>query len=92
VRPAARLLILASAIACAAAAPAAEPLRRAGLWDQQLTIDDGSYAIPLSQMCIDAKTAPRLTIVGAQMDRSQCETYALAPRAEGGWSFRSSAS
>lgn len=66
-----------------------EPHRRAGLWRQQSTLDDGSYPIPVSEMCIDAATEPRLTLVGAQMDRAQCSRYTLEKVADGDWSFRS---
>ena len=53
-------------LGCAAAADDA-PHRQFGRWEQQLTLDDGSYAIPVSQMCIDAKTEPRLTLAGAAL-------------------------
>ena len=66
-----------------------EPRRRSGLWQMQLTLDDGSYTIPASEMCIDAKTEARLTLVGAQMDRARCSSYRLAKRADGSWSFYS---
>jgi hypothetical protein len=65
------------------------PQRQFGLWQQTLTLDDGSYVIPPSQMCIDAKTEPRLTLVGAQMDRAQCSEYHMARQPGGKWSFHS---
>ena len=40
-------------------------------------------------MCIDAKTEPRLTLVGAQMDRAQCSAYRIEKTKDGGWSFYS---
>lgn len=74
-----------------AAAPAdnSQPHRRFGLWEQHLTLDDGTYAIPTSRMCIDAAAEPRLTLVGAQMDRAQCGAYRFGRGARGDWSFYS---
>ncbi|HEY5047097.1 MAG TPA: DUF3617 family protein [Rhizomicrobium sp.] len=65
------------------------PHRRSGLWEQRLTLDDGSYAIPVSKMCIDGATEPRLALAGAQMDRAECQTYRLDKRENGDWSFDS---
>ena len=93
--PSLRLPLAAIAAACAAAslggahrAPPDPGLRRVGLWEQHVTIDDGAYAIPASQICLDAATAQKLTVVGAQMDRALCRAYALTRRGPGRWSFR----
>ncbi|HZK98397.1 MAG TPA: DUF3617 family protein [Caulobacteraceae bacterium] len=73
-----------------AAVSASGPLhRKAGLWEQHLKIDDGSYPIPVATMCIDAKAEERLTLVGAQMDRRQCSSYQMTGRGDGSWSFLS---
>ncbi len=80
---------LASLALCCAVAADGAPHRQFGRWEQQLTLDDGSYAIPVSQMCVDAKTEPRLTLVGAQMDRAQCTAYRIEKKVGGGWSFYS---
>lgn len=65
------------------------PSRKPGLWQIQLTIDDGSYAIPASQMCIDASAEKRLTLAGAQMDRKACSTYLVSRQRDGTWVIHS---
>ncbi|MDR3526126.1 MAG: hypothetical protein P4L57_02530 [Rhizomicrobium sp.] len=87
-----RILGLGAAVAGLLASSAAAddfPGRQFGLWQQTLTLDDGRYVIPPSQMCIDAKTEPRLTLVGAQMDRGHCSEYHMVQQADGRWSFHS---
>jgi hypothetical protein len=64
---------LAYALTAALAASDA-PQRRLGLWRQELTLDNGSHAIPISEMC--SRTATHL--VGAQMDRARCSIYRIA--------------
>ncbi len=86
-------LALAAAIgavtAGAAWSQADAPQRAAGLWTFHLVYDDGSYPIPDSQICIDPAAEQRLTIVGAQMDRTKCDGYALTPTGAGTWAVRS---
>jgi hypothetical protein len=72
-----------------ASEPKETPNRKPGLWQIQLTIDDGSYAIPTSQMCIDAGAEKRLTLVGAQMDRKECSTYRVSKQRDGTWTLHS---
>lgn len=67
----------------------AAPNRKPGLWQIQLTLDDGSYAIPPSQMCIDASAEKRLTLVGAQMNRNKCATYHVSKQRDGAWAIHS---
>ncbi len=67
----------------------AVPVRKPGLWQIELTIDDGSYAIPPSQMCIDAGAEKRLTLVGAQMDRRECSAYQVRKQPDGSWTINS---
>ena len=80
-----------AATAATAATPGGNigPHRRAGLWEQSLTIDDGRYQIPPSQMCIDAAADKNLTLVGSQMDRRLCSAYAVEKGADGGWTIQS---
>ena len=85
----AAVVVLTAAIALPAAGAAPEPHRRLGLWETQLAVDDGRDKIPASQVCLDRFTEPRMSIVGAQMDRSKCRTYEVASNPAGGWSFRS---
>jgi hypothetical protein len=65
------------------------PNRKPGLWQIQLTIDDGSFAIPASQMCIDLSAEKRLTLAGAQMDRKACSTYLVSRQRDGTWVIHS---
>ena len=82
---------LAVVLGCGAAAGAAGPdlARRPGLWEMKLTLDGGRYPIPVSQICLDARAEPRLTIAGPQMRRSACQTYETAARPGGGWTLHS---
>ena len=65
------------------------PMRASGLWSFHLVYDDGAYAIPDSQICLDKRAETRLTIVGAQMDQRKCERYLLNPVAPGKYDVHS---
>jgi hypothetical protein len=85
-------LLPAIALVCAAtAAMAADagPQRRAGLWRQQLTFDSGAYPVPPSDMCVDAASERRMTLVGAQMQRNLCTAYKVRRRKDGAWTLSS---
>lgn len=82
---------LAVVLGCGAAAGTAAPdlARGPGLWEMKLTLDGGRYPIPMSQICLDARVGPKLTIAGPQMRRSACQTYEAAARPAGGWTLHS---
>lgn len=82
-------LILGLSASVALAADAAGPQRKPGLWRQQLTFDGGGYPIPPSEMCVDAASERRLTLVGAQMQRNLCAAYRVKRRRDGAWALSS---
>jgi hypothetical protein len=83
------LVLLLSAAATAALAADVGPQRRAGLWRQQLTFDGGAYPVPSSDMCVDAASERRMTLVGAQMQRNLCSAYKVKRRGDGAWTLSS---
>jgi len=79
------LALLPLVVATAALASDKGPERKPGLWRQELTFDGGAYPVPPSEMCLDAASDQKMTLVGAQMQRSRCAAYGAKRQVDGSW-------
>jgi hypothetical protein len=68
---------------------AATPVRAPGLWAVAVSYDNGAEMIPVSDICLDAASDARMTIVGAQMNRGDCSTYQASRTAHETWTVHS---
>ncbi|MBS0297860.1 MAG: hypothetical protein JSR45_16250 [Proteobacteria bacterium] len=68
--------------------PEAPTLRRkAGLW--RMAISNGQAVVQTIEMCIDAETDQRLSIMGTQMGDDACSQHSYARQPDGSWTFSS---
>jgi hypothetical protein len=85
----------ASGQAAAPAAPSAPsanllPQRKPGLWSQQIAVADSAHAMPAMQVCLDAASDAKLSMMGSQMSHKNCQTGQLTHNLDGSWAVSSS--
>ena len=80
-----------------AATPAAGPLtaqdlphRKAGLWRQTMAIEGMDRVMPATEMCVDAASEAKMSMLGQQMARGHCQTSQLSRGLDGSIRFNSS--
>jgi hypothetical protein len=88
-----------SASAPAAAAPAAPtsgsisleslPHRRPGLWRQTMVMEGMPQGMPETQLCIDAPSEAKMSLMGQQMSHEHCETPQFSRNLDGSITFSS---
>lgn len=61
--------------------------RKPGLW--RMAISNGQSVVQTIEMCIDADTDQRLSIMGAQMGDDACSQHSYARQPDGSWTFSS---
>jgi len=61
--------------------------RKAGVW--RMAISNGEAVVQTIEMCIDADSDQRLSIMGAQMGDDACAQHSYARQPDGSWTFSS---
>jgi len=74
------------ASATAPAAPASMPARKAGLWEQKISMPQMTQT---TKMCLDAAFDQKMKVWGGAAGKSDCSEQRITPHLGGGWDFHS---
>jgi hypothetical protein len=95
-KPAAGGSAAAPAATAAPAAPASGPIslqnlphRRPGLWRQTMVMEGMPQGMPETQLCIDAPSEAKMSLMGQQVSREHCETPQFSRNLDGSITFSS---
>ncbi|HEX4181006.1 MAG TPA: DUF3617 family protein [Caulobacteraceae bacterium] len=66
------------------------PRRKPGLWRQTLAMEGVSEAMPATELCTDAESEAKMSLLSQQMRRGQCAPPQLTRNLDGSISFNTS--
>lgn len=65
------------------------PQRKPGLWSQKIAMEGVAFAMPASQVCLDAASDARISMIGAQAGRKACASSQITRNLDGSWTVAS---
>ena len=66
------------------------PHRRPGLWRQTMALEGMPQAIPATEVCVDAASEAKMSMLGQQMGREHCQASRISRSLDGSIRFDSS--